>query len=956
MEIMEEEIIKIIRSNNIIKLKKFLNENNINIKKLSNVNFDILIKAIENNNSDLLVKFIIINGHYSNLNYTIYEKLENIYKSPLSVAIANNYFKIAEILIEFGADINFINSDILESILNTKNINFLIDKGFNKAILLKILIKSYRNSLLNYTLENYLFNKNFILKLIHFYRNKISISNQELSNIINTEKYNIDFYDFLYLYAIEFNNFMVMDLLFYNDGREKNVIFNNFYNNLQDKNIEINFKDGKCLFINNFNKYIEKRNDIVQLVRNNNIMDIKYYLKENNIKLMYFNNIYNKYNDLLKIYLENNDSLELINFLIKECNYENLNYYVCIDGKIVSLLYYILSKNKFQISDLLIKNGANINNEDFLIKLYERKHLNKLNLKYIVNSTYNISLNFIQKLINDRQLKILNIILKTYIFNNYFILYLLSISKNKKPLSSEQLNDIVNNEKYKIIFDNSIYKLAIDEDDIEFLNSIIINDFRENDEILKVLFQIFSQEKENNIFYKERERYLNTLKNEKVLIKIDEQFINNLNNIDKYRQTIMNLVKSNNLTKLNNYIIKNKILFSNINNEVFDILIYAIKNLKEQLSSIEIIKYIISHYKSLNYCIYKKNKYILNYMSPLLCALSERKFIIANLLLKNGVNVNYKIHDTDITDILYHDDNLTGDILKYLIKNGYNVTSNLITTLAKERKYCYLNASFIKLLKTIVQYIFDDIFIIKMLSLYKNKTPLTEKQLTNIIDNEKNKIEIKNEWFDNIVVANNNEAVIMIFDNCGKEHGLTKAKAFKTLKKAVEMNNYVFIEKYLNYILLNYINFNIEDILSEDNVSDNLYIMKFITEKLLNSPYFDFKKIKFEKILFNLNNIKSINFIKLFIQKSLNHNTFNFKYNDFENIILVTSQFNNSDLMIFVIEQSLIHKTFDIKKINIERISLILKQISTDEKVFEMFDQKINAYNSSSSIKEILCL
>lgn len=131
-------IIKIINTNNIINLRNFIEENNIKINTLNNKNFDVLIKSIENNASDLLIEFIIINGKYEDLNYTIFDKIDNKLKTPLSVAIEKNDFKIIELLIEYGANINYLDSKIFGNLLNVGNINFILNKGIKKNNLIQV--------------------------------------------------------------------------------------------------------------------------------------------------------------------------------------------------------------------------------------------------------------------------------------------------------------------------------------------------------------------------------------------------------------------------------------------------------------------------------------------------------------------------------------------------------------------------------------------------------------------------------------------------------------------------------------------------------------------------------------------------------------------------------------------------------------------------------------------------
>jgi len=85
-----------------------------------------------------------------------------------------------------------------------------------------------------------------------------------------------------------------------------------------------------------------------------------------------------------------------------------------------------------------------------------------------------------------------------------------------------------------------------------------------------------------------------------------------------------------------NILLNNNISILDINNNQFDILIYAIEN----ETSIKFIKYIISLYKSLNYFISIDNN---EYKSPLLASFFINNLLIIELLLNNGSNINFNI-------------------------------------------------------------------------------------------------------------------------------------------------------------------------------------------------------------------------------------------------------------------------------------------------------------------------
>ncbi|OUM58266.1 hypothetical protein PIROE2DRAFT_16516 [Piromyces sp. E2] len=224
---------------------------------------------------------------------------------------------------------------------------------------------------------------------------------------------------------------------------------------------------------------LESQKDILKrIICHNSISELKKYIIDENINLKYFNN---ENFDLLIFAIENNANPEIIKYIIERVNYKTLNYYITENNTVKIPLFLVISKNNFEVADLLLKNKANINylKENIIFSLYNKKMLNRKNLKYLLNKGLYLSFitpKFILNLIDDFQNKLLETIFLHFSFNNDFILTFLKIYKNKEPLSSKQLKNIIKKEKSKITFDEKMYEKAEEKDNYDALKVLFNND------------------------------------------------------------------------------------------------------------------------------------------------------------------------------------------------------------------------------------------------------------------------------------------------------------------------------------------------------------------------------------------------------------------------------------------------------------------------------------------------
>ena len=239
---------------------------------------------------------------------------------------------------------------------------------------------------------------------------------------------------------------------------------------------------------------------------------MKNYINENKINLNQFNS---KNFDILIIAIESNSSLEIIEFIIKQGQYKNLNYYIAEDFlKYKYPFFTALENNNFEIADFLLKNKADVNfyRRDVVNHLNSKKLLNNKNLKYLLSHGFNVTFltpNSLYNLINNFQNDLLEIIFKYYKYDYSCILNLLNLYKNNKLYEERKLNnskgsnsvfqlktnrvknmdkelkEIIKKEKGKINVDEIMYKKALENNNYEALRIIFENESSEEHIILK---------------------------------------------------------------------------------------------------------------------------------------------------------------------------------------------------------------------------------------------------------------------------------------------------------------------------------------------------------------------------------------------------------------------------------------------------------------------------------------
>jgi len=312
-----------------------------------------------------------------------------------------------------------------------------------------------------------------------------------------------------------------------------------------------------------------------------------------------------------------------------------------------------------------------------------------------------------------------------------------------------------------------------------------------------------------------------------------------MDTIEEQRETVIELIKENNYEKLVTYVRENDIILKDLNENSFDILIFAVEN----NVTTDILNYIIEHskYDNLDYVINDKNQQKV----PLISAIINNNFKNADLLLKNKASIN----QFDIIYYLFRTKMLNKKNLKYTLSHGFNIkniTPYLINELIETKSNLILYDIF-------RYYLFNNAFILQFLHMYKNKEPTTTSKLQDILIAEKSRIPINEKMYEKAEANHNDDVVKLLFENDSSEPDTLfyRVNRYDILEKAVKLNDYNFVRNVLNYEDFNFRSINSKKILKEANKNRNMDIMKLLIRESINNTSSDisFSSIATERSL-----------------------------------------------------------------------------------------------------------
>jgi len=207
--------------------------------------------------------------------------------------------------------------------------------------------------------------------------------------------------------------------------------------------------------IEQLKKKIELNKKLLQEINDNNIVNVQQLLVEDDIDLNLF-----KSDDNPLIYaIKNNKSQKIIEELVH--HYININFNQFNGNS--PLTEAVLSNNK-NTFNLLLKHGADVNamnevEETPFLYLIKNKLMTKYYLLNFLDHNVNVNLqdnegkSILMYLVETNELQLLKILLSYLIFNNRFIINLITFGKNKIPVRSDKLEELIAKEYSRIDID-----------------------------------------------------------------------------------------------------------------------------------------------------------------------------------------------------------------------------------------------------------------------------------------------------------------------------------------------------------------------------------------------------------------------------------------------------------------------------------------------------------------------
>lgn len=490
---------------------------------------------------------------------------------------------------------------------------------------------------------------------------------------------------------------------------------------------------------------IKKR--IFYYIKNNKLRELQHFIKINDLILKRLQYCYGSNNNLnfLLYAIKQNVSFEMIVYIYSECQceFENLNY-----GRVEeSLLFNAIKNESFIVADFLINNKADIQykmervnkttgntyEENFINTLIKNSNnlkeilKNRRSLLFILGRGFKISNSLLTKEIEKKETE--NYLLE-FIINycgNEKVLTLLSLYGSKISLTTEELNKIITKDKPFHIDFSILYK-AIQNNKVK-ISDLLLNYYKCNFNIEEILLNLFHGKGKDKSIY-------NYIKKRKKICSLDDVTIENIYNYDDISSHIKSWIENNDMYHLKCYVENRKISKTFI--DYLNLFKYAInKN-----CSTEIIEFFYKYY---NCHLVKEDRVFLAKI------ITNKHFKMANTLLKNGSEV--QLGDVIMCNKLLYDKK----IIRYFLHKNPNFLNNIIEHSIKDQETFFL--------KYVIRYcIIDKLFILNLLKIYKDQTPLTNSQLKLIINKEKEKIKIDKSIYRYAVEYKSSDIIKILMD------------------------------------------------------------------------------------------------------------------------------------------------------------------------------------------------
>jgi len=367
------DIVELIRKNNIKNLVKYIEENNIELKEYNDSNFDIISHTF------LLYRKYIINcevkdyvlASFDRKRRKIIENIKNNDLDGLLKCIIENDIKLNELNDQYLNIVSYTCKYLYS--IKSEIKKFVVTNQDNKGtqILINLIKKNKYDELKRFVEHN-----EFSLKSLN--NNDFMILDYT-ENLFKSNKISSEMKVFIFDHY-DYKRNKIIDLIHENNierlkeyFKKNKIIFEEFddkYFNFKDLSLKLFKKkiisyDVKFFILAHYNKL---RNDIINIIQNNDIEELNCYITENDIEVK---NVNDEYFNIIKYSL----------ICIKGISVDIIDYLLCHFSKERAKIVELMKSNNFEQLKEYISNQNNeqkiINSKHFDILKYTQYLYNK---------------------------------------------------------------------------------------------------------------------------------------------------------------------------------------------------------------------------------------------------------------------------------------------------------------------------------------------------------------------------------------------------------------------------------------------------------------------------------------------------------------------------------------------------------------------------------------------------